>query len=780
MVGRIPPALAKLGTMYPRSPARRRTHAALTLALLIGSCAESPTAPQPNRAPTVTIAGPLSTVRFAGGDTLAIHLRATDPEQGTLSDAALSWWAVLHHDEHTHPFHAVTGGATGTLGIPRTGHDEASIFVRIYARAVDAAGLDDTASVDIHPRLMTLTLRSEPSGLQVALDGQPRTTPYSEQTVVGMQRTIGGIDALQSGTARYAFLQWADGGDIERTIITPATPLTLTARYDSAGPANSAPEVALTSPTAGATFLAGSTVPLAATATDADGDLVSVTFVVDDAAVGTVSAAPFSTSVPASPVGRRRVVAVATDARGARRQTEPVEIVVQAADGSDVLAPLVALTSPAHGTRDLVGAVTLTATATDEVGVTEVQFAVDDSVFARVESAPYEATLSSTAGFASGAHDLAVRARDAAGNWSPWARATVTFGGIVALDAGFTRSVWASGFANALTAMAFAPDGRLFVTEQSGAVRVVTNGALRSQPFVTVPTVADGERGLLGIAFDPDFASTGWVYLYYTSTASGAAHNRIVRYTANGDVAVPGSGIVLVQLPGLGDVAKHNGGAMHFGPDGKLYVAVGDAATPTNAQQLDNPFGKILRFNRNGTIPTDNPFYAMTSGPNRAIWARGLRNPFTMTQQPETGRLHINDVGQGTWEEINVGRAGANYGWPLTEGPTSTMGQDTPLLAIRHADSPTLFDATAVIGGGFMPMDAANFGTRFAGDYFFADYVFGWIYRLDAASGWRPSAFARLHPGVAFDPTRAVTGLSIGPDGALYVLVGRSVERIGR
>lgn len=766
--------------MRSRSPSRRRAHAALACALLIGSCAESPTAPKPNRAPTVLIAGPSSTLLFAGGDTLAIQLSATDPEQGALAGDALSWWAVLHHDEHTHPFHPVTGGAAGKLGIPRSGHDEATIFVRIYARAVDAGGLDDTVSVDIHPRLVTLTLRSEPSGLRVALDGQPRTTPYIEQTVVGMQRTIGGIDALEVGSARYAFLQWADGGDIERTVITPETPLTLTARYDSAGPANTAPTVTLTAPTAGATALVGSTVPLAASVSDADGDAVRVTFFVDDVPVDTVHAAPFSSSVIASQVGRRRVFALATDARGARRQTEPIEIIVQAADGSDVLAPIVALTSPASGTRDLVGAVSLTATATDEVGVSEVQFAVDDSIFASVASPPYAATLSSTAGFASGAHELAVRARDAAGNWSGWARATVTFGGLVPLEAGFTRSIWASGFGNVPTAMAFAPDGRLFVTEQGGAVRIVKNGALLSQPFVTVPTVADGERGLLGIAFDPDFASTGWVYLYYTSTATGEAHNRIVRYTANGDVAVAGSGVVLVELAGLGDVAKHNGGAMHFGPDGKLYVAVGDATTPTYAQQLDNPFGKILRFNRNGTIPSDNPFFATTTGTNRAIWARGLRNPFTMTRQPETGRLHINDVGQGTWEEINVGRAGANYGWPTTEGPTTTAGQDTPLLAIRHGESPTLFDATAVIGGGFMPSASPNFGARFAGDYFFADYVYGWVYRLDAANGWRPAAFALLHPGELFDPSNAITGLSVGPDGALYVLTGSRVERLAR
>ncbi len=769
--------------MRPRSPFSWRARAAVPLALLallIGSCADSPTAPQANRTPTIVIIGPVGTVLFAGGDSLDIQLSAADPDQGSLTGNTLSWWAVLYHGVHTHPFHPLTEGASGRLGIPRTGHDEADTFLRLYARAVDAGGLADTTSVDIYPRLTTLTLQSAPSGLQVALDGQPRTTPYSEQTVVGMQRTVGGIDPLEVGAARYAFLQWADGGDIERTVITTSTALTLTARYDSAGPANSSPELVLTSPVAGATYLANATIPLNVTATDSDGDAIVVTYFVDDVPRDTVSGPPFATTVLASPVGRRRIVAVAEDGRGGRRQTEPVEIIVLAADGSDVLAPIVSLTGPAEGTRDLLGAVTLSATATDEVGVAVVEFAVDDSVFASVTTAPYAVTLSNTANFASGAHQLAARARDAAGNWSEWSRSAVTFGGQVGLEAGFARAVWAAGFGNVLTSMAFAPDGRLFVTEQSGAVRIVKNGALIAQPFATVPTVADGECGLLGIAFDPDFATTGWIYLYFTSTASGEARNRIVRYTANGDVALAGSSVLLVELAGLGEVAKHNGGAMHFGPDGKLYVAVGDATTPTNAQLLDNPFGKILRFNRNGTIPSDNPFFAQTTGVNRAIWARGLRNPFTMARQPETGRLHINDVGQGTWEEINVGRAGANFGWPSSEGPTSIAGQDTPLLAIRHSDSPTLFDGSAVIGGGFMPADAALFGPRFAGDYFFADYVYGWIYRLDAANGWRPSAFAQLNAGEMFDPARAVTGLTVGPDGALYVLVGATVVRIGR
>ena len=108
---------------------------------------------------------------------------------------------------------------------------------------------------------------------------------------------------------------------------------------------------------------------------------------------------------------------------------------------------------------------------------------------------------------------------------------------------------------------------------------------------------------------------------------------------------------------------------MHFGSDGKLYVGVGENADAALAQNLASPFGKLLRFNEDGTIPTDNPYYATQSGLARAVWASGLRNPFTFAVQPGTGRIHINDVGQDTWEEINLGVAGANYGWPSSEGP---------------------------------------------------------------------------------------------------------------
>src|SRR5262249_33295487 len=161
-----------------------------------------------------------------------------------------------------------------------------------------------------------------------------------------------------------------------------------------------------------------------------------------------------------------------------------------------------------------------------------------------------------------------------------------------------------------------------------------------------------GERGLLGVAFDPDFATNQFVYVYHTVPGS-PPHNRVSRFTANGDVAASGSEVPILDLDNLSGATNHNGGAIHFGPDGKLYVDVGENADASNSQSLDNRLGKVLRINPDGSIPSDNPtsfpgISGSPTGANRAIWAVGLRNPFTFAFQPGTGRLFINDVGQST------------------------------------------------------------------------------------------------------------------------------------
>jgi glucose/arabinose dehydrogenase len=186
------------------------------------------------------------------------------------------------------------------------------------------------------------------------------------------------------------------------------------------------------------------------------------------------------------------------------------------------------------------------------------------------------------------------------------------------LPAGFIDTLGAGGL-NAPTAMAFAPGGgRIFVAQQGGALRVVKDGKLLPTPFVSLTVDSSGERGLLGVAFDPAFSSNQYVYVYYT-VPSSPRHNRVSRFTASGDRAVVGSELPILELDSLTAATIHNGGAIHFGADGKLYVAVGDNGDGNNSQILSNVHGKILRINSNGTIPTDNPFFNQTTGKNRAI-----------------------------------------------------------------------------------------------------------------------------------------------------------------
>ena len=179
---------------------------------------------------------------------------------------------------------------------------------------------------------------------------------------------------------------------------------------------------------------------------------------------------------------------------------------------------------------------------------------------------------------------------------------------LAALPAGFAETqITGNGLSNP-TAIAIHPDGRIFVCQQTGELRVIKNGVVLATPFTTLPVNSSGERGLLGIAFDPNYAANHFVYVYYTATTP-AIHNRVSRFTAdiaNEDVAVVGSEVAILDLENL-SATNHNGGAIHFGPDGKLYVAVGENANSVNSQSLNNRLGKMLRINSDGTIPADNP-----------------------------------------------------------------------------------------------------------------------------------------------------------------------------
>ena len=324
------------------------------------------------------------------------------------------------------------------------------------------------------------------------------------------------------------------------------------------------------------------------------------------------------------------------------------------------------------------------------------------------------------------------------------------------LPSGFTETQ--IGGLSGPTAMDIAPDGRIFVCLQGGQLRVIKNGLLLPTPFLTLTVDSSGERGLLGVAFDPNFQSNNFIYVYYTATTT-PRHNRVSRFTANGDVVLAGSEVSILDLENLSAASNHNGGAIHFGPDGKLYVAVGDNANGANSQTLNNRLGKMLRINSDGSIPSDNPFFNTATGLNRSIWALGLRNPFTFAFQPGSGRMFINDVGQNTWEEINDGIAGSNYGWPNTEGATNNPSFRSPLFSYGHGNGATT--GCAIAGGAFYNPEQNQFPASYTSKYFFADLCSGWIRVFDPATN-TASGFAT---GVS-----SPVDLKVAADGSLYYL----------
>jgi glucose/arabinose dehydrogenase len=319
--------------------------------------------------------------------------------------------------------------------------------------------------------------------------------------------------------------------------------------------------------------------------------------------------------------------------------------------------------------------------------------------------------------------------------------------------------------------MEFAPDGRLFVAEQAGRVRIAKpDGTFTT--FLNISTKVDssGERGLQALTFDPEFSTNRYIYLHYTKKATSTpVHNRVVRVTASGDKVVSGSEKLIFKL-GNQRSDHYMGGAIDFGTDGKLYISTGDNETPNKAQQLTNLFGKMLRINKSGTIPTDNPFYNTASGNNRAIWALGLRNlavqPDTSTTVlPATGAIFINDVGQDTWEEINQLDKGpikkvANYGWPVHEGVANDPAYVDPTFAYGH-DGDIETTGCSITGGTFYNPETLQFPSAYVGDYFFADFCSGWIRRLDTSTG--------VVSGFAKEILRPVD-LEVSKGGELYYL----------
>jgi glucose/arabinose dehydrogenase len=330
------------------------------------------------------------------------------------------------------------------------------------------------------------------------------------------------------------------------------------------------------------------------------------------------------------------------------------------------------------------------------------------------------------------------------------------------LPAGFEESTVYSGL-NAPTSMQIAPDGRIFVSEKGGAIRIIKNGQLLANPFMQLQVDSFRDRGVSAIELDPNFSTNGYVYVHYNTydpakpdQQNNASKVRLSRFTANGDTVIAGSETILVNnVPS--DTGFHPGGFLDFGPDGKIYVGFGTPDVTRYSQDLMSFAGKVLRINPDGTVPSDNPFFGNPTA-RGAIWAYGFRNPFTGAVDPTTGKIFVNDVGENSYEEVNELKKGKNYGWPTAEGYTNNPNLESPFFAYDHSFHPN--NEAAVTGGLFYHGNA--WPSEYQGKYFFADYDEGTLRFVNPSTPGQATMFGT-------DLYRAVD-LDLAPDGNVYYL----------
>ncbi len=318
------------------------------------------------------------------------------------------------------------------------------------------------------------------------------------------------------------------------------------------------------------------------------------------------------------------------------------------------------------------------------------------------------------------------------------------------INIGFEQTTVVSGLSQPVD-FRFLPDGQIAIAEKTGAIKVVDDGELQSQPIVVMPVSSQNERGIGGIAVDPDFQHNGYLYVAYTTLE---LRNRLSRITVTDGTGDLESELVLLEAD-QAIAPNHHGGGLGFGPDNTLYWAVGDNAKPANSQDLSTLHGKIVRVNSDGSVPTDNPPLGPDALPQ--IYAYGVRNPFRLTFTPD-GTLLVADVGAASFEELNNVTAGRNYGWPQTEGFCTDCSSVNPIYAYPRGGG-------AAISAVLVP-SGSTFGTSHDGKVFIADFIKGWIKVLTCNSDYSSCGDEQV-----FDPEAGLTvKLGLGLDGNIYHL----------
>lgn len=295
------------------------------------------------------------------------------------------------------------------------------------------------------------------------------------------------------------------------------------------------------------------------------------------------------------------------------------------------------------------------------------------------------------------------------------------------------------------TSLCFAPDGRMFVTEKTtGSIRIIDNGVLLPAPFATLDNNDDGERGLLSVVLDPDFTNNGYVYCFHTK--SSGTTNEVVRFTANGNVGENPAVIV----PNLPAANNHDGGRLVFGLDGKLYVTLGDVADAANAQSDSSPAGKVLRYNPDGSIPSDNPI----SG--NPLFTKGHRNCFGICVDPDSGTIFVSENGPNCDDEVNRLSPGQNYGWrPSQPCNDSDPNYTQPIQRFSSIIAPT----GITVGSG-----------AYSGSLLMTSYSDRSLRKIDLSDLESGSV-----TGVTIlyqHASNALIDVAMGPDGNLYVAAG--------